>query len=174
MRKVPFVFCLLRNPQPLLPKIWKLHPSNTEKHWQLLDSSNKRQLPNTMDYSTKIFCTSLPPLRWFPRWSVVAPVYRLHGSSAVLETTTDYYHEPSRAHTCKFNTTLETTWRGNTKSVVPRDCSRRVGSHIVEYGPEVSLLSLVWCLCVSPGNYNVLYVWLVLNIGAGIFTFLNI
>ena len=55
MRKVPFVFCLLRNPQPLLPKIWKLHPSNTEKHWQLLDSGNKRQLPNTMDYSNKFF-----------------------------------------------------------------------------------------------------------------------
>lgn len=36
MRTVPLVFCLLRNPQPLLPKIWQLHSSNSKQHWQLL------------------------------------------------------------------------------------------------------------------------------------------
>lgn len=81
MRKVPFVFCSLRNPQPLLPKIWKLHPSNIEQHWQLLDSRNKRQLSNTMDYSNKTFYTSVPPEMWFLSIGCVGDVPRISATN---------------------------------------------------------------------------------------------
>ena len=138
MRKVPLVFCLLRNPQPLLPKIWKLHLSNTEKHWQLLRLAMNVNFPTPWITPTRFLAH-----HWHPKGcSCLSAVCGRHA--------TDYCRVPSRTHRYKFNVSLETTWRGTTKRVVPRNCSRCVGSHTVEYGTEVSLLPMcVILVCLT-------------------------
>ena len=169
MRKVPLVFCLLRNPQPLLPKIWKLHPSSHYTTVTIARLAMNVNFPTPWITPTRIL-ESHCHLKDGSCLSTVLETYHGLQPRPITDTQVQIQWNPGKHDLC-----LETSWRGTTKSVVPRDCSRCVGSHSVEYGTEISLLPMcMWCLCVSPGNFNVLCAWLVLNIGAGIFTFLNI
>jgi hypothetical protein len=146
MRKAPLVFCLLRNPQPLLPKIWKLHPSNTEQHWQLLDSRNERQLPDTMDYSNKTFCSFCD----LKGRSCLSPVYATYHGLVPRTLTNTQVQIRWKSLWSMGN--LDTMFAHTRWSVVTRQYKKRgparLYPHTVEYGIEVLLLAMCGA-CVS-------------------------